>query len=213
MAQQIGRGVRVEVALTFATADVVTAITKANPGVASSAAHGNANGTIGYLDSVLGMTELEGQAVSVSGTATGTFELEGIDTTNFTTFGASANFLAAATWATLTEATSYEIPDAEPDQIDGTVLLDNQRKSDAGMLALQNVKFGAFSNPSGSALAFVSSCARAGTPVVFRITLKNGERRVFRGTPGLPGESLSVSQRATSGFSVSVKGQILMLGA
>jgi hypothetical protein len=44
-----------------------------------------------------------------------------------------------------------------------------------------------------------------------RITASNGERRVFRGQPSLPGESQSVNALATSGFGVKVKGQVLML--
>jgi hypothetical protein len=52
---QKGRNVRVEVATLFGTAKTVTAVSKANPGVASSAAHGLANASIGYFENVLGL--------------------------------------------------------------------------------------------------------------------------------------------------------------
>lgn len=213
MSTQKGRNVRVEVGITEGSTDTVTAISKANPGVASATAHGNANGVIGYLTGVEGMTELEGQAVAVDDTATDAFDLEGIDTTNFGTFTDSCVFTPISAWATLSVLTQYEIPNAEADQLDVTTLLDNQKQSEAGMLAAQNVTFSGFSDPQLAAMAAVEAAARDGELLVFKITFPNGERRVFRGQPSLPGESVSVSQMATAGFGVTVKGRILKLPA
>ena len=213
MSTQKGRNVRVEIGATTGTTKTVTAITQANPGEATSTSHGQSAGTIGYLTSVEGMVELEGQAVSVSGPDTSLFDLEGIDTSDFGAFSGSCVFTPVATWKTLSEATSYEIPNAAADQLDTTTLLDNQRRSEAGMLAAQVVNFNAFSNPQGEAMALAIAAARAGDDLVFRITFPNGERRVFRGVPSLPGESVAVSQMATGGFGVNVKGRVLMLPA
>ena len=47
-----GRGVRVEIAATYGTPITVTAVTLASPGVATSAAHGQSNDTVGYFSSV-----------------------------------------------------------------------------------------------------------------------------------------------------------------
>jgi hypothetical protein len=52
------------------------------------------------------------------------------------------------------------------------------------------------------------AAARAGTSMTFRITLSNGERRVFRGVCSLPGESQGISQAATGSFKVAVKGRV-----
>lgn len=65
MANVKGRGVRVEIAATYSAAKVVTAVTLANPGVATSAAHAMANDTVGYWSGVAGMAQLEGQATRV----------------------------------------------------------------------------------------------------------------------------------------------------
>jgi hypothetical protein len=208
-----GRAVRVEVALTFSTAKVVSALTKANPGVATSTSHALAEGTIGYFSSVGGMTELEGQVASVDTTLTNTFNLEGIDTTNFTTFSTSANFTPVATWGTLSSATGYEISGGDAEQLDMTTLLDNQRQQEAGMLAAQVLTLNAFSDVQAAAMSYVMAQARSNGYVVFRITLSNGERRIVRGQPSLPNESLAVNQVATGGFSVIAKGQALFLPA
>lgn len=208
-----GRAVRVEVALTYSAAKAVTAVTNADPGEATSAAHGMTEGTIGYFSGVEGMTELEGQVASVDAVAAGTFDLEGIVTTSFGTFSGSADFTPVATWGTLSAATGYEIGGGDAEQLDTTTLLDNQRQQEAGMLAAQAVSFNAFSDLQAAAMAFVMKAARAAENVIIRITLSNGERRVLRGIPSLPNESLAVNQIGTGGFSVTTKGQVLFLPA
>jgi hypothetical protein len=207
-----GRAVRVEVALTFSAAKVVSAITKAFPGVATSTTHALAEGTIGYFSQVGGMVELEDQVGSVDATATNTFNIEGIDTTNFTTFSTSANFTPVATWGTLSTVTGYEISGGDADQLDTTALLDNQKQLDVGMLAAEVVKFDQFNDLQAASMAPSSPPRRApGAMVIFRITLSNGERRIVRGFPTLPSESLSVNQVATGSFTVLAKKQLLRL--
>ena len=67
MSTQTGRNVRVEIAATYDTAKTVSAVTKANPGVASSTSHGMANGAIGYFsDTTEGMNELAGGALAAT---------------------------------------------------------------------------------------------------------------------------------------------------
>lgn len=208
-----GRAVRVEVAATYASTKTITALTKANPGVATSAAHGLAEGAIGHLTAVGGMVELEDQVVSVDATATNTFNLEDINTTDFTTFSSAATMTPVATWSTLSAATSYELGSAEISQLDTTTLLDTQNQQEAGMLGIQNVTLNQFSDLQSAAAQLLIAAARAGTKVIVRMTLSNGERRVFRGTPSLPSESLSVNQIANGSISFVVKRQLLLLPA
>lgn len=66
-------------ATTLAAAKSVTAITNANPGVATSTAHGYANGDILLLNMP---SKLDQRAVRVAATAANAFNLEGIDTTS-----------------------------------------------------------------------------------------------------------------------------------
>lgn len=209
MAKQKGRKVRVEVALTFGTPLTVTAVSKADPGVASCATPPVA-GTIGYFNTATGMeSELEdGMAISAETIVADTsFVLKGVDTTDFGTFTAGA-FTPVATWATLSEATSYEISGGEQKTVDNTELLDEQDQEESTGLTAQRVQLSNFSNPQGAALAKVESNARTSTATIFRITFDDGSRRIWRGVPGTPGESLSVGQMATAGFSTSVIGRL-----
>lgn len=207
-----GRNCRVEIAATYAAAKTVTSITKAVPPVVTSSAHALAEGTIGYFDTVVGMEELLGCAGSVDATATNTFNAEGIDSTSFGTF-TSGTFTPVATWLTLSSATSYEIPEGSADELDATTLLDRIKQTQAGLLAAQNVQLSKLSDMQLPALALVRAAALNDGYIVVRITLSNGERRVFRGQPSLPGESLGLNALATSGFGIKVKGQVLMLAA
>jgi hypothetical protein len=213
MATHKGRAVRVEVALTFGSTKTLSAITKANPGVATSNSHGLSEGAIGYLSSVGGMVELEDQVISVDGTATNTFNLEGINTTGFTTFDTAATLTPVATWGTLSTVTSYEIGGGDISQLDTTTLLDNQMQNDAGMLGLSNVTLSQFNDLQSASMAFVRAAALAGSLCIFRITNSNGERRIFRGHPSLPSESVQVNQMATGNLSIVVKKQLLFLPA
>lgn len=213
MSTQTGRNVRVEIAATYDTAKTVSAVTKANPGVASSTGHGMANGTIGYFsDTTEGMNELAGAAFSVANQASGTFELQAENTTSYGTF-TSGTFTPVLTWATLSTATSYSIGDAAADQIDTTTLLDRLKQSEIGLLASQTVTIEGFSDPQSAAALLIRNAALSVSYVVVRITLSNGERRIFRGMPSLPGESLSVGQKATGSLTFAVKGKVGMLTA
>ncbi len=207
-----GRNVKVEIAATYGPAIPVTAVSKANPPVVTSDGHELPNGAIGYFESADGMEELVGQAVSVDATADDTFNAEGLDSTGYGTF-TGGSFVPVASWLTLSSATGYEIGEGSADELNRTTLLDRINQTEAGLLAAQNVQLSKFADMQLPALAIVRAAARSGGYVTGRITLSNGERRVFRGQPGLPGESLSVGALATSGFGIKTKGEVLFLGA
>lgn len=205
-----GRNCRVEIAATYSVSKTVTAVTKGSPPVVTSAAHGLLEGAIAYFDTASGMDELVGQAVSVDATAASTFNAEGIDSTNFGTF-TSGTIIPVATWLTLSTATSYEIPEGSSDELDATTLLDRIKQSQSGTLAAQNVQISNLSDMQLPAVAVLRTAALNDSYIIVRITASNGERRVFRGQPSLPGESQSLGGLATSGFGVKVKGQVLFL--
>jgi len=97
-----------------ATDKSITAITKANPGVVTSASHGFSNGDEVYVDSVGGMTELNVRNYLVANSTTNTFSLQDlfgndIDTTNFTTYTSGG---------TATEIYEIATPYAEADLFD-----------------------------------------------------------------------------------------------
>ncbi len=88
---QIMRVFRNDLQILNSSAKTITAITKANPGVLTSNSHGFSNGDEIFVDSIGGMTELNGRNYRVANTSTNTFTLvdlfgNAMDTTNLTTY-------------------------------------------------------------------------------------------------------------------------------
>jgi hypothetical protein len=131
----INKWSNVGVAMQSALAAVktITGITKASPGVATSTAHGLSNGTVGVL-SVVGMYQLDQKIVRIANQAANTFELEGIDTTNFDTF-VSGTFTPITFGTNITTATSITSNGGDFDLIDPTTIHVNP--ADAGLLAMK----------------------------------------------------------------------------
>ena len=151
---KIWKNVGMAMQSALAAAKTITAITKANPGVASSTAHGYANGEWVYL-SVTGMQQVSGMVVRVAGVTTDTFQLEGVDTTLFDTFSAGTaekitfgTTISTATSITVSGGTFATIPTTTihgsrntsvpglPEE--STMTMDNIHDiSDAGLLAMR----------------------------------------------------------------------------
>lgn len=71
----------------------ITAITKANPATVTSNAHGFSNGQEIYINNVVGMTQVNDLAFTITNVTTNTFDLLGINSTGYTTYvsGGTAN--------------------------------------------------------------------------------------------------------------------------
>lgn len=208
-----GRNIKVEIGATNGTPVTVTAVTQASPGVATSAAHGQADATVGYFSGVSGMVQLEGQAVRVDAPTANNFTLQGLNTTNYSAFTAGT-FTPVATWQTLSECDQYDIGGGAADKIDVTCLIDVLKQEENGLLPTQSVTLNikATETPS-AAMLLIEAAAQAGNPLVVRVTLQSGAVRVFRGEPSLPGESVQTGAVGTGSLSITVKGFVLKLAA
>jgi hypothetical protein len=213
MANVKGRNITVAIAATYGTAKTVTAVTLANPGVATSTSHGMANDTVGYFNTVTGMAQLQDQACRVKNQATNTFELQGLNTTGYAAFTAG-EFTPVATWATLAESTSYDIGGGAADKLDVTTLLDIVKKEEQGLLPVSNVSFNVIAQDTPSAaMQLLETAVQAQGSVLVRITLPNGAVRIFRAEPSLPGESVAQGAVGTGSLDMAVKGFVLKLAA
>jgi len=210
----IGRNVRIEISKTDAAAKVVSAVTAANPGVATSTGHLMSDGAVGYFSGVEGMVQLEGQAARANAPDANTFALEGINTTSYPAFTGNADFIPVSVWSTLSRAASYNIGGGDADKIDTTVLLDVIKQEANGLLAAQTVGIDLkLETTDDEALGLIRAAALSQAYLVFRITLSDGAQRIFRGQPSLPGENVGQGALGTGSFNVTVKGSVLFLPA
>jgi hypothetical protein len=89
----------------------ITAITKANPGVVTSATHGFANGDTVVISGVVGMTQVNGKRFKVANVATNTFELQDIDGNNVNTSSYTTYVSGGIANRVYTLTTTYETAD------------------------------------------------------------------------------------------------------
>lgn len=115
-------GVAVAMQSAIAAAKTITGITKANPGVCTSTAHGYTTGDFVTL-TVQGMYQLNGRNVRIIVLTADTFSLEGIDTTDFGTF-ASGTAEKITFGTSITTATNISASGGDFDFIDTTTIHD-----------------------------------------------------------------------------------------
>ncbi len=86
----------------------ITAATKANPCVVTISSHGYSNGDHVVIASVSGMTQLNGRTYKVAGVTTNTFQLDGVDSRDYSTY--SSGGTAARLYTVTTTYTEAQLP-------------------------------------------------------------------------------------------------------
>lgn len=199
----VGRNCKIEVALTFDSAISPSAVTKATSGVATLTSHTVDTGDVGYWTATSGMVELDGQAVYCTDTDANTFTLNGLDTTNYSTFTAGPTLTLAATWGLLDEAGGYAVGGGAAATLDDSRLHLNKVRNIAGLNAAEDLTIN-IKTPEieGSALAFLTRAARNGSNVLIKITKGSQVLRVAYGVPSVYGEQVDVGGLGTGSFSI-----------
>lgn len=88
----------------ISTTKNITGITKANPAVVTSAAHGYLDGDEVYITGVVGMTELNGRRFIVAGKTTDTYQLRDEDSSDYTAYTSGGT--TQATFVRITNSAS-----------------------------------------------------------------------------------------------------------
>lgn len=179
MASIKSQGTRLRVSTTTAAAKVITAISKASPAVVTSAAHGLANGDIVVITGVVGMTEVNDRAFVVANQAANTFELKGVDSTNYTTYASGGS----ATPQTMTQVggvTSFNgLGSGEATEIDTTDLASPAKEYDTGLqdFGTAQVALKTITDTGQTRMRALKASASA---AAFSLTLSDGSVAAFR---------------------------------
>lgn len=165
-------GSRVQVSVGSGTSKTITDISETDPAVVTSAAHGQAAGTVGRIASVVGMTEVNSKLFVVDNPDTNDFELAGVDATQYTPYTSGGTF-TPLTYSDFCELTGIDQQDGTADEIDVTTVCSTAKEfevglSDSGTLTL-NYNYAPNSNVQESFRA----AKVAGTEVAVRVTLPN----------------------------------------
>lgn len=162
----------IEIQKTLGTAKTITGITKASPAVVTSVAHGLSNGAVGIL-AVTGMTQLDKRFVRIAGVTTDTFQLEGIDSTSFTTF-VSGTFTPVTAFDAFDQVTSFSIPEPQPNREDATTVHVSTKKEVFGLDDAMTATLNMQADPKHVAVINLRDASKAKATRAFRITLKDG---------------------------------------
>lgn len=103
MAVSLPNGAKLALAVTYGAAIAVTAASNAAPAVLSAAAHGLANGD--YVEVTSSWSKLNNRVYRVAASLTGTFQLEGTDTTDLKAFPAGGANISVRKIATKEQIT------------------------------------------------------------------------------------------------------------
>lgn len=209
MAAIIGTNVTVEVQKTLGSAITVSAITKASPGVATAAAHGLANGDVVVFTIAAGMVELDRQAVRVANITTDTFELEGLDTSAYSTYSAGT-CKEVTVWSTLANATNFSMPDPTPAKIDTTRLIDKSKQYVYGLPDAPDGSIATLFQPTLEAVTLIKAATKAHTDMVLRVSFSGGEKTITNSqVSGGSGFDLQPNAAATASIAFTPQGDVM----
>jgi hypothetical protein len=199
--------VAVAVQSVLGAAKTISAITKANPAVASSTAHALTNGTLVLLK-VNGMRQLDYRVVRVANQAANTFELEGVDSTSFDTFttGTAEAITFGVSCATLQDINPSG-GDAEGKTI--TTIHDDQAYSIPGNRNPVEYAFGSLWDPADAGLAALAAFDNVKGIAAIAFTFSSGAKIYFAAYPSysaLPGGS--AGDVVTTSVKLSLRGRL-----
>ena len=190
MQPQIWKNVQIAVQSALGSAKTITGITKADPGVVTSTAHGFNDGDLVVL-TVNGMHQLNDKIVRVDNKTDDTFELEGVDTTLFDTFSSgTAELITFGT--TMQTAVSLSSSGGDFAFIDTTTIHDSKQTQIPGLPSAAVFTMDSIWDPADAGLQELNYASDNQLKRAIRITWPSGYKALFTGYIGcslLPGGS------------------------
>lgn len=186
--------VQVAIQSAIAAAKTITAISKASPGVVSSTAHGYANGDYVLLE-VSGMSQVDKRVFRVAGVAADSFQLEGEDTTTYSTFtSGTVKKLTLGTTMSTVQTVSVSGGDADMKEI--STIHDNVKRRVPLMVSPMSLGMTSFFDPSDAALTLLRTATKELTMRAFLFTFATGAKMVFNAYVSAAGVPIGNAQDA-----------------
>ena len=192
MAVSLPNGALVAIASGYGTAQTVSAISNANPGVATAAGHTLANGD--FIEVTSGWSRLTNKIVRVSGVAAGVFSLEGIDTTLTSIYPAGSgagSVRKISGWTQLSQILSSSSSGGEQQFTTYQFLESDGEKRIPTTKSAAGLTFTIADDPTLAGYILASTANDDRLPRAVRVTLPNGSVILYNAyvslnkTPGL----------------------------
>lgn len=173
-------GSTISISTSFAAAKTITAITNANPGVASATAHGYANGDVVVVSS--GWPNLDGRVVRVASQATDNFALEGVNTTSTTRFPAGTGAGSAkkvSSWTQISGILGTSSSGGEQQFWEGAVLEAQRNIRIPTTQSASGIELTVSDDPAAAWYAIAKEASEDVLPRAIMLSLANGAKLFY----------------------------------
>ena len=186
MSISLPNGATLKLATVYGAAIAVTAASNANPVVLTAAAHGLANGDLVEVSS--GWSRINNRIFRVSLSASGTFALEGLDTSNTTTYTPGGGAGSVRKITTLTQITQILETTSSGGEMGFTEvsLLENDFSTQLPTQAsAQSIAISIADDPTLPGFIAVKAAAETRSPRALVVTLPNNSVILYNGIVSL----------------------------
>lgn len=206
MAITLATGTQVAIASTYGAGFTVSAISNANPAVATlSASHGVIVGD--FIEITSGWDLLTGRVVRVSAVSVNDVTLEGINTSSVTNYpagtgGGTGREITA--WTNITQVQGVDTSGGDINFADITTLTDTTQKQVPTTRSPQQINFTVFDDPALAWFAVAQTASDAKALTALRIVFANASRMLANGyfsVQKTPNISVNAPLTAVLGFS------------
>lgn len=195
----------------------VTNITNADPGVVTSAGHGQAAGDVAKFALLDGITPLNGNLYVVDNPDTNSFELSGTDTTDSGTFEAGSppdGKFNPVTFSPFCELTGLNQDDAGAATIEVTTICSTAKEFEQGLSDSGTLKLDFNWAGNESVQSALRAAKRSGDELAFRISFpKDGGIAIMPGTVLQTSFQGAVNGVWTGSASIKLTGEVFVLPA
>lgn len=199
------QGSKIYIESARGAAQVISAITKADPPVITYVGTDPANSSYGIITDVTGMTQFNDAVVKVANVDTGanTFEAKDQDSTNFGTF-ASGNFYPVTFGSELTVAMGLGFTGGEPQYTNYMLLWDDMERRKFTHSSAAGIDLPVMWDPTDTNFNYLYNLARTDSTLAVKIVLKNGVEILSFGNFGGSGQPTANDSRTIMQASFSI---------
>lgn len=173
----IWSNVAISIESSLGSPKTISAITKADPAVASSTAHGISDGSFVKL-AINGMYQLDNRVVRTDNAVTDAFALEGVDSSSYATFSSgTASVITFGT--TLGSISEVNVSGGEFSTIDVSTIHENLQREIPGVASPIKVSLTANWDASNAALLDLQLASQTKSRRAVKFTFADGQIWVF----------------------------------
>ncbi|KRC30683.1 phage tail protein [Acidovorax sp. Root217] len=182
MAVSLPDGATIAIATTYGAVKTVTAITNANPGVITSAAHGLLNGAFYELKS--GWQKINDRVFKAANVATNALDVTGIDTTDTNRFSAGTgvgSLREITAWTQIPQILEFTTSGGDQQFANFSFLEEDYERQLPTVTSAQSIQIGIGDDPSLPGYQALKAAGEARAIRAVKVTLPNGAVLLYNG--------------------------------